>query len=1105
MHGKTLRNWQWAIGNGECMRFNSPLPVHHCPFLFLLLLACALTSACRGERHDHAAPISAAGRANETSTKTQMSQVPDSERNSELSGGDPSPIGARSAAAVQPEARADDALGGAAAVNLLQGPFELRDALTFYIVNQAGADFVVHLKWRDPYQAKFDRPLLVRVFDPDEHLLLRHDEPGERAADVSGDAPPHLITLAVRMRANAPPTAKRSGVYQVALNAFGGALEFSTEPKLPFGIFGYPQLAGRTNQFASTFICLPPRLDTLQVRGSGLIDQLTLTDESGSARLSLRGQDVSSQIALPNDASEHIWRLSVQAPGDYTLNFAGLPIMLCPDRETAQAIRASVDVLDDGTICFHKFQVRAHELLARYRSMPPSSFSVRLPILVRDKSAWLADAARNQLLLGPYGVYSALPAVLDEQNLDPRSPWFGTIHVWRQPEFRSRLGAISQGQTADRRQPIADSQDTNPWSFYTRLGLSRAATHVTTLGAVYSIDEPFNPLYHDEALRNRIIIASLQELMLLREHELPFSEFTSYAGGHRAFTFAAFTQTYPWVIHDCPADVRQVWTDGLRRYVDHETVTAVSDPMNQWTFIIKGLQHFADGSGESWYRDIVRRHVDWILNRRQWNNGFQPAGYFNENEGPDATYNGITLHNLGWVYKQTNYRPLLDALRACMNLFNHTVAPDPDGSWLGASSFCHRTPGDWTAPQFGAGFGMLADEAPEAAVESRAIVEVRHQKSDAGGPGGGPVQSHRGGLARAWSNAAPTRAPQQVQAAQMKLLEQLRYMDSSAFTSQTIGPQVLSDAAEISFAVWEHFASAAQSSRLPVEADDRFTRNFGDEFFCVRRPRYYAFLYAGHTMGQWLQAHRPQDAHAQHPRNAGGLCMFWSPAMGTSLLSKNWSAYAAHCLIAESGGARGGRAKAGMDQRGGVGATGVADWEDYWSIRNSFDEARSGAQITGTIRNQPIEFIKRYSFLEDRVNCELTLQASKAVSFNAFDECFPYSLEKPQRLEVTLLDERGEPVADGQAASAIKFSAAGCNESHLIVFAQPRVCSDGVEQVTDVYRNVRTHGRVLAALPSSFSANQVVHLRWSVMQCFAPPTNAEHIRRCIREVRNASP
>ena len=78
------------------------------------------------------------------------------------------------------------------------GTFELRQALTFYIVNTNGADFTLKLRWRDDSQLYGDRPRLTRVFDPDERLILRHEHPGERIA--SGPAPRYSLDLPVPAR-----------------------------------------------------------------------------------------------------------------------------------------------------------------------------------------------------------------------------------------------------------------------------------------------------------------------------------------------------------------------------------------------------------------------------------------------------------------------------------------------------------------------------------------------------------------------------------------------------------------------------------------------------------------------------------------------------------------------------------------------------------------------------------------------------------------------------------------------------------------------------------------------------------------------------------------
>lgn len=895
------------------------------------------------------------------------------------------------------------------------GPVELRHSLTFYIVNDAGRDFTAAFEWRDEQQVNADRPRLIRVFDPQERLIVRHFEPCERIDD-SRELTEHRVQLSV--------PAAGGGVYQIIVTGFGGTSQFSTTPSMPWGVLGFPRLVGRGRQFSDAFIYLPPGLDQLSIRCEGAVERLRLIDDNGLARIDAGGPGAFGQTAVPIEGGR-VWRLSITAPEQgepYRIDFAGAPIIVCPDAITATAIRGSVDVLSDGTVCFHKFQIRAHELLGQCRQLPRRAFTVNLPPLQQYRTAWAADAARHDLLLGGAGVVTTLPLVLREQNLDSSSPWFGTIKIWHDG-------------------PRQGAKPHNPWTRIDRLNLTRAAPFNNVLAAAYSIDEPFNLLHRDSALRQRIIIAALQDLMMLREHEMPLAVVPDqFWGGERAFAFAGFLQPVSLVIADCPAAVRQTLLEGLRRYVERESISQVASTVNQWSFIIRGLQHFADATGQADDRQMVERHLRWLLARNQWDCGHMPAGYFFE-IGPDATYNGIALHNLGWVYERLRRQgesqvagSLGTALQQCLNLFNHTIAPQPDGSLLGASNFCTRTPGDWTQPQHGAGVAMLADEFTEA----------------------GPL------VGRVWPTIRPLRRDLATQRAnQEALIQRLEYWTDESEIWRSA--DTIASGPEIHFLIWQHFASAPRGGRLPVLAQDHFTRNFGDEFFCVRRPRYYSLLYAGTPMPEWTRDRRPLDPRRQFPRNGGGLSMFWSPAFGVSLLAHNWSAYAANTIIIESAGPAGTRIMS----------------EDYWSVRPSFEEPAALATVAATILNHPLECERRYRFLDIGVECNLTLRASGPLNATAAWECFPYPDPDQTRLLVTLVDDQGRPV-NKRPASAVVFRNAS-HEAHVLVFAQPRNCEMGGERVTDDQGKVRTFNRVLADLPADLSAGEQRTLRWCLM------------------------
>src|SRR5688572_7031788 len=52
-----------------------------------------------------------------------------------------------------------------------RGPFEVRQFLVLHMVNPEGRAFALQLRWREDTRAQMDCPILVRVFDPEEHLL----------------------------------------------------------------------------------------------------------------------------------------------------------------------------------------------------------------------------------------------------------------------------------------------------------------------------------------------------------------------------------------------------------------------------------------------------------------------------------------------------------------------------------------------------------------------------------------------------------------------------------------------------------------------------------------------------------------------------------------------------------------------------------------------------------------------------------------------------------------------------------------------------------------------------------------------------------------------
>lgn len=884
-----------------------------------------------------------------------------------------------------------------------QGPFVLNDGLTFYLVNPTGASFDLSLKYTNPWRKDAPRPLLIRVFDPDEQACVRYESDGQKTPQ------PGEEEFKTRIEGTKP------GIYQIVMHGGMAApwaqttVSLKTEPEMEFGVFGHLQwLTGLKDQFADSYVYLPPGLRRLPVEAADTLDRLVMLDEAGQTKLELGKERKKGEIALP--AGEHVWRL--QASGAYyRLDFKGYPIILCPSEATARAIRASVDVMPDGSICFHKHQVEAWKLLQGYKRRPASDYAVKVVPLEQVADKLMKEPNRNQLLFGSYGVMPSLPAVLAEQNLDPKSPWFGSIWKWKDKEGKSRAG--------------------NPLADYDRAGEEAYAALNKNLAALYWMKGDFNPYYQNPQLLNRIIIGALLDQMVMKEGEFCNVSNTSYWGIH-AFTFEhAQSGAFSLVWRKAPEEVRRVWQAGQQRLTDRFLYGTVGGCTNQWTILLTGLWRYYEGTKDEAYRTAILRNAHW-LTECTYGGGQRPAGYMTEANGPDATYNGITGHSLSELYHHSGDAEVLEAQRKSYNLFNHTIAPEPNGTWLGSSGYCHRTPGDWVSPQYGAGLGPMSDNLTEAGLRY---------------PGHGT-----------WAYAEPFTDEKGRKEAEEQLAKVLKYYGADWFALEPANYGRALGAFDISFANWRIFENKYLPGKLPCVAEERFARNFGDEFLCVRRPKYYAFLYGGVSYQQWQVGSRPQDYTEQYPHN-DGLCIFWSPEFGSSLLTKNWGAARANTLLVKMG-------------------EGRVLWPWYLDVKSRLDAEQGSATLTGTIHDTPLSYERAYRFLDDGIECILTVKAATDFRCESVAECIPYPLEdlKPG-MKVTLADAAGKEVLSGGAAREIRFRNAEGN-GHTVALAEPRMVELGQEESVDHYGGKHVYGRALVQLPRDWKSGETVVVRY---------------------------
>jgi hypothetical protein len=314
---------------------------------------------------------------------------------------------------------------------------------------------------------------------------------------------------------------------------------------------------------------------------------------------------------------------------------------------------------------------------------------------------------------------------------------------------------------------------------------------------------------------------------------------------------------------------------------------------------------------------------------------------------------------------------------------------------------------------------------------------------------------------RAWLYPAPPTTPEEVETARQQLQGMLKEFPADHFDAEAPNAGRASGAFDIAWPNYLFYSSQPVPGVLPCQEEGSFTRNFGDEFLCVKRPDYYTFVYAGRPMGEWQKDRLPREPDHQYPRNDGGLGLFATPPFGAAVLGKNWSTYACQTVIATT-------------------TEGEVQWPYYWSIQSTLREEPAEAVTTGRLRDLPITFERRLTFADNRVEGALTLVAEKDVTLASLVECFPIAPEKTDAISVELCDAAGQKVESGDSAQTIRF-VSSVGPGPLITLDQPRPVTVRECRSVDHYGGEHAWRSVVIALPPRLTAAEPTRLRWMLL------------------------
>ena len=217
-------------------------------------------------------------------------------------------------------------------------------------------------------------------------------------------------------------------------------------------------------------------------------------------------------------------------------------------------------------------------------------------------------------------------------------------------------------------------------------------------------DFPGNPFVGSKAgMRRALVIAVVDVLMLETSHDDPRNIKPDFMGAN----LGTWAYTFQICKRQLPPNAQNAYQDGMRHYLTLMERAAPRDGNSNMDMCeivtLAELDHvFADD--EKMHKrlvDLARRILFGHPSRGPATSDprrgtFHPAGYIGEADGPETSYNGISLYHLAEAAMISRGDPDWDAfmpevIRRMVRFKAYNTHPEPNGRWEGPSSWATRT------------------------------------------------------------------------------------------------------------------------------------------------------------------------------------------------------------------------------------------------------------------------------------------------------------------------------------------------------------------------------------------------------------------------------
>ena len=600
-------------------------------------------------------------------------------------------------------------------------------------------------------------------------------------------------------------------------------------------------------------------------------------------------------------------------------------------------------------------------------------------------------------------------------------------------------------------------------------------TSANLLAWAYSNDAAWNPYYKDKTVGTRAAVISITDLICWTENTYYYNDKRSSQKGRKwglhnaiagfTLTFNAFTLLK--VKDILPKKVYKAWSAGLLHFCEQIDKTKPTGPINMRFSVPNGTYYAWKATGIPRIKDIYKKWVGLTIFGAE----LSLAGHHWEGKGraPDGSYNGIALHRMAELYSITKDKNILNLLRHAYRLKNYLSLPMPDGKWISPSHFNDRCASSFANDQYQGRETHFVCDVPESVSFLRKFRERIKSPSISTFEKMSMRPSHRVAKAFPWGGGKGRGGRMHDWGMVLHLPDYIYHQDESKIQQELDKKYV-----------------------LPVLTEDNFSENFNNEFFCVRRPAYYAIFYAGSAVVSDTGATNYRGLLKGKGGNfngfsGGGLSALWTPA-GTFLLGRMtaYEDYEAKEIKLRNRTAY------------------IPGWRD-WANNHIVGESTKGKIITSartswpksklkgntlTISGEMVKKLRRqkviteaniayqrvYTFKDKSFVSELTLTTDKPESFKELYETIPMHITDDLKVMFNGKENKAEKVS-----GVTKITLSRKDGSVDIVFDKPQTIVQKAKKIKSRQVGITYCRNLQVALPNKLEPGKAVTLRYELI------------------------